>query len=390
MKEKPSIAIIYHFVPHYRVGFVNALKASNKFSDYRWFASDKSQEGIPVIPSCDMGKFTSIKNFWIKGLLFQPQVIKIAFEANYDSYVFLSNPNFITTWIAAIILRLRGRQVIFWGHGFFSSDAGLKNRVRKIFFGLAHCTYLYGYRAKQQAINLGFKKNLTHVGFNSLNYEVQLLLRNKLEANFLSKSDSEISNRRSINILAISRLTRICEYDVLLQAVHIAAQNAMNFYRVTFVGDGPERQKLENLAKELKIDAHFMGAVYDEQKTAHIIRNADVVVQPGKIGLTAMHALMFGTPVISHSEFEFQMPEVEALIDGVTGMLHKKGDAQDLARCLIDFPLRFSDREHTRQNCYRVMDEVYNPQHQISILAHAASRLDAVEGDVMNNIFNGR
>jgi len=78
---------------------------------------------------------------------------------------------------------------------------------------------------------------------------------------------------------------------------------------------------------------------------------------------------------------------VEAVIDGITGLLHKKGDPQDLARCLIDFPLRFSDRQLTRQNCYRVMDEVYNPEHQISVLAHAASRLDAVEGDIMSKLF---
>jgi len=387
MRIKPSVAIVYHFVPHYRIGFVNALKNSNKFSDWRWFASAESQDGIPSVAVAEMGNFTNIKNIWINGFLIQPQLINIALDAKYDSYVFLANPNFITTWIAAVLLRLRGRQVIFWGHGFFKSDGGLKNKIRKIFFGLADCTYLYGYRAKQQAANLGFKKNLMHVGFNSLNYAVQLSLRNQLDSTSAVETCSESDAARIINIIAISRLTSICEYDVLLRAVHIAAKNSKHGYKIIFVGDGPERKTLEVLARELKLDVDFMGAVYDEQKTASIIRAADVVAQPGKIGLTAMHSLMFGTPVISHSSFELQMPEVEAVIDGITGLLHKKGDPQDLARCLIDFPLRFSDRQLTRQNCYRVMDEVYNPEHQISVLAHAASRLDAVEGDIMSKLF---
>jgi glycosyltransferase involved in cell wall biosynthesis len=385
MKTPPSVAIIYHFVPHYRIGFVKALANSDKFSDYHWFSSPLAMEGIPAISADQMGNFTPIKNIWIRGMLFQPYVLWLALIGAYDSYVFLANPNFITTWVAALIIKLRGKNVIFWGHGFFSDEKNLKNKIRQVFFSIANCSYVYGYRAKKQAINIGFSRKKIHVGFNSLDYSLQLELRKSLDSEVAQSK--LVNSPQKIRVLAISRLTAICEYDTLLRAVDIAQRTSPSKFKVVFVGDGPERTNLECLARNLGLDVEFLGAIYDEKITSKLIREADCVAQPGKIGLTAMHALMFGTPVISHSSFQYQMPEVEALIDGITGMLHSRGDANDLARCLANFSNCFPDRLKTRRACYRVMDEIYNPSRQIEVLAHAASGADAVEGNLMEKLF---
>ena len=50
----------------------------------------------------------------------------------------------------------------------------------------------------------------------------------------------------------------------------------------------------------------------------------------GNIGLTAIHSLSFGTPVASHDNFENQMPEVEAIIDGENGFLFEENNSNDL------------------------------------------------------------
>ena len=42
---------------------------------------------------------------------------------------------------------------------------------------------------------------------------------------------------------------------------------------------------------------------------------SDLTVSPGNIGLTAIHSLSYGTPVCSHSNFNNQMPESEAIIN---------------------------------------------------------------------------
>lgn len=57
---------------------------------------------------------------------------------------------------------------------------------------------------------------------------------------------------------------------------------------------------------------------------AELIYNADLCVAPGNIGLTAMHAMMFGCPCISHNDFSWQMPEFEAIVPYKTGNFLKE------------------------------------------------------------------
>ena len=61
------------------------------------------------------------------------------------------------------------------------------------------------------------------------------------------------------------------------------------------------------------------GACYDDLTLAELFYNSHVCVSPGNVGLTAIHALSFGCPVISHGNFPYQMPEFESIIPSITG-----------------------------------------------------------------------
>ena len=47
--------------------------------------------------------------------------------------------------------------------------------------------------------------------------------------------------------------------------------------------------------------------------------------------ILAIHALAYGTPVITHDDLDRQMPEVEVISEGLTGAFFKHGDVADLA-----------------------------------------------------------
>ncbi|MDQ9823525.1 glycosyltransferase, partial [Acinetobacter sp. 163] len=47
-------------------------------------------------------------------------------------------------------------------------------------------------------------------------------------------------------------------------------------------------------------------------------------------GLTAIHALSFGCPIITHNNFSEQMPEFEAIKPSKTGYFYQQGDVADL------------------------------------------------------------
>lgn len=379
--EHSRVAFCYHFFPHYRKGIIEKIY---KELPATFIGDSTGVEGIKVFPFPSDVPFIPAKCFYIGKLMIQPRLLWDSLTGNYSTYVFLANPNHLTTWLAAGICRLRNKRVIFWGHGFKSSEPNKTNTIRKYFFSLAHAFYTYGFNAKKNAISLGFNAKNIYVGFNSLDYESQLTIRNKLISTHIKYS----APPNNLTISCISRLTYTCRYDILFDAIAQARNLSDITFNVVIIGDGPEHLALEAKAKELSLSVKFLGSIYEEQKIAEILYQSDVTISPGKIGLTAMHSLMYGTPVISHDDIVSQMPEVEAVVTGFTGELFKTGDVKHLAEILASFPSRFPNRDQTRKNCFTMVDRIYNPSKQIKILKMAINDVPASNGDEAFTLFD--
>ncbi len=376
-KKAPKVAIVYHFFPHYRKGVLDAIVAQDFDSTFFGDPVERYQ-GIPSFSFANKDDFRAAPVRTVGKISFQWAAVLASLSSEFDVLILLANPNFFTTWLAALIGCMSGKRVIFWGHGFLSEKRNVKNFVRRVFFSLGHAQYLYGYRAKCIAEKFGFRARNLYVGFNSLDYQSQLNTRLDL----LGQS-AQREQAAELCILGVSRLTDKCEYDLLLRAASLAQETSGCQFKLTLIGGGPAEQKLKDLATELKLKVDFVGELYDEKAVATYIFDSDVVVSPGKVGLTAMHSLMFGTPVITHSDMDRQMPEVEAVVEGFSGMLFQYGNLLDLTRCLMEFPQVFHDRWRTRDNCFRIIDDVYNPRKQCEVLADAIHGRPARQGNDM-------
>lgn len=378
-----SILIVYHSFPHYRSGVIEELKKiPGKFV---FLGGKEETEGILNYRFDKVDSFISVVNIRLFGFLIQPRVIWECMFGTYEAYVFLANPNHISTWIGGLACRVRGRRVIFWGHGIKSATWSMKNMVRVLFFRIAHGFYTYGWRAKVNAETLGFASQTLYVGFNSLDYKRQIKLRNAL-----TSARHEANVPPGLRLCCISRLTADCRYDILFRAMAaLKADISSKDVQVTLIGDGAERDRLAALSKSLDITVEFVGAMYDEEKIGRLLYDADVVVSPGKVGLTAMHSMMYGTPVISHDDFVSQMPEVEAIVAGYTGLLFKKDNVVDLTEKLRYFKTYFPNRGLTRQRCFKMMDELYNPAKQAEILNMAIQNIAAPDGNDAFVLFDG-
>jgi hypothetical protein len=102
---------------------------------------------------------------------------------------------------------------------------------------------------------------------------------------------------------------------------------------------------------------------------------------PGKIGLTAIHSLSYGTPAITHSDMNEQMPEVEAIVDGVTGLLFEHNNAVDLAEKIGQWIDTKADRASVRRTCYDVIDSKWNPRRQQILIETALKRVSRRQTD---------
>lgn len=286
----------------------------------------------------------------------------------YTDIITVGDPYCLSFWLMLIMAKIKGINIYMWGHGAYGDESFVKKISIRLRMWLAKGMFLYGEYAKNILISYGIKRDKLYNIYNSLAYDEQLALRSKMESSSSSFYHNHFGNK-NFNIVFIGRLTVVKKLDQILQAVSILKGKGMQC-NVTFVGDGMEKSKLEALTSELNLQDNvwFYGACYDENEISLFLRNADVCVSPGNVGLTAMHAMSFGCPVISHNNFSKQMPEFEAIEEGKTGEFFKEDDVEDLAATIKRWLLSCGDREKVMHACYEVIDTKYNPHLQVEIM----------------------
>ena len=258
--------------------------------------------------------------------------------------------------------------MFFWSHGWYGKESGSERLLKKVFLRLPNGgVFLYGNHARDLMIREGFNPNNLYVIHNSLAYNEQVTIRKQLTK--LQIYEDHFGNNNP-NLLFIGRLTAIKKLDMVLQAIAILRERGER-YNMTYIGDGDQRNRLEALTKELGLEQSvwFYGPCYNEKELSGIIYNADLCVSPGNVGLTAMHSMVFGTPVLTHNDFPHQMPEYEAIREGVTGGFFKVGDVESLADSISKwFVEKSSCRDQVRQACMKEIDENWTPQFQMKVL----------------------
>lgn len=368
-KSKPRIAVLYTHFPHYRAPVFNALSRSELF-EYEFFYDQHGIDGTIM----NANSRSSHRNLPVKKygpLMWQFGAISQAFRSDVQGYIFLGNPFIISTWIAALITRFRCLPTLFWTHGWLREEKGFKAFVRRTFYRLASGLLLYGNRAQDIAIKSGFPDQNIYVVYNSLNYEVQRQVR------VLLSSDN--ASNATPYFLFVGRLVENLELALAFDAASYILESTERAFEIIIVGDGPLRKTLEEKANVLNLNVKFLGAVYDEEVLGRYFYGCAAVVSPGKVGLLTMHALAYGAPVITHDELDSQMPEVEAIEEGVTGTMFAKGDAKDLAKKMSIY-LDTHRTEKQREAAIKTIESNYTPSRQAKRIDFALSReLDRVK-----------
>jgi glycosyltransferase involved in cell wall biosynthesis len=360
-----NICLIYNYAQHYRK---NIFMLMDKELECDFVFGDKYLD----VKKLDYALLTHFKKevknkTFIKPPLYYQKGVLSLLKEDYTHYIMLGEVICVSTWLMVWGARLRGKKIYLWSHGWYGKESRLRLFITKNFFQrFASGIFTYGNYARNLMIKGGLDATKLHVIYNSLDYDEQLKIRQTLQPSDIYKK--HFQNNFPV-IVFIGRLTKRKQLNMLIEVQRILdTQNRK--INVVFVGSGEERNNLQTLAeKHNTIDrVWFYGASYNEEENAELLFNADLCVSPGNIGLTAIHCLMFGLPVISHDNFPTQMPEFEIIIEGKTGMFFKKKDVENLAekvKAMLD--LLQTNREEIRQNCYAEIDGNWNPHTQIEL-----------------------
>ncbi|WP_417507940.1 glycosyltransferase family 4 protein [Marinomonas gallaica] len=363
-----KVAVIYHYFAKYREPIISQLinDSGNEF-EFIFIADELSNEQKLVVADNKVfsGKFRRVENRWFFKFLWQKGLLSSLREHDPDVIICLAHFGFITTWILALYYKLLGRKIIFWGHGLYGNESTIKRFVRVNFNNIADNFMVYGERAKDLMYKEG--KSNTTVIYNSLNYFEQ-------NENFLHlKNDvnCDLSNEIEFKIVFIGRLTPVKKLDQLLNAC-IGLMDLGYKIKVDIIGDGSETKLLKDICLQSGYDKNFCfhGEVYDEILISKIIYRAHVCVSPGNVGLTAIHSLTYGTPVITHNKFSEQMPEYEAIKDGHNGSFFEYGNEESLKNSIKYWIGEYKRRDYTliQEDCRNVIKNKYNPICQSKII----------------------
>lgn len=361
-----KLCLIYNFAQHYRTSI---FKLIDQEYDCDFFFGDSYLNVKKMDYSLLKGKVTERSTKHFGGWSYHPGIQKLL-RKDYDAYILLGESRSLSTWL--FCLRARAfhpkKRVYFWSHGWYGKESRIERIIKKMLFKLPNGgSFLYGNYARELMINEGFDPDKLYVIHNSLAYDEQVAIRQQLTPEPIYKEHFGNDNP---NLFFVGRLTHIKKLDQALRAMALLMERGQ-LYNMTFIGGGETQEELQTLATELGLEKNvwFYGPCYDEKELGHMIYNADLCVSPGNIGLTAMHTLVFGTPAVTHNDFPHQMPEYEAIQEGVTGAFFTIDDVDSLADTIsIWFKTKGDKREEVRKECMREIDENWTPQFQIQVL----------------------
>lgn len=365
------VAMINHIWPHYRLPVMLALDASDRVF-YTFLSGGQELEGVEHADVTRVRRFVTAPYRYIGRKLWQPRVVSLTLTKRYDCIVCLGDPNFLSSWVAAAFARWRGVPLIFWTHGWLRPEGLARRRVRHLFYKLACQLLVYAERGKELGVRTGYPAERITVVYNSLDLQRADDVISRIESGDLKPVD--LSSMFAVPdlplVICTARLTAKCRFDLLFEAAELLAK-ARRPVNILLIGDGPARAALQSQANLKNLNVHFYGACYDEDIVGSLIYRADLTVSPGKVGLTAIHSLMYGTPVLTHDNLDEQMPEVEAIEPGVTGLLFRQGDFRDLAKRIAQWLDPTRDRHRVRRAARDVVCTKWSPGVQAAIIENA-------------------
>src|SRR6185369_14733494 len=159
------------------------------------------------------------------------------------------------------------------------------------------------------------------------------------QAIFISNElDGEVRDD-SFTLITVSRIVPNKAIDLVLKALQIINRNEIPF-RYIVVGEGPERESLQQLSANLGLQNKitFTGYISDEDKW-RLLQASDLYVMPSRVrpedqhegfGIAFLEAAACGIPSVGTNAGGIP----DAVLDGETGMLVEPDSPEALAQTL--------------------------------------------------------
>jgi glycosyltransferase involved in cell wall biosynthesis len=273
-----------------------------------------------------------------QGLVFNRADWTYATRRLSDVIIFQWTPRSLSLVPAMLRARAAGVPRILWGHGYAKDEHARRRGSRRMLTRFASALVFYEPATRDSYIADGWDASKAFVALNSLDHTpIEEARRCWLERpDQLDKFRKEHRIHGGPVILFVSRLHPKNRVDLLVRATTALAPEISGL-KTVIIGNGPaEKARLEALARETGAADRviFQNGIYDELKLAPWFLSASAFCYPAHVGLSLIHALWYGLPVVTSDNLAAQNPEVVALENNVNGLLYEHGSVNSLAAAL--------------------------------------------------------
>lgn len=327
--------VIQPSVSHYRQPFVEELQRSAQIDVKlfgKWSTSGASGE-VNAAHDRLLTGITHLRPIKVGNLVWERGLLSEALRESSDVLVLEGRIYTVSTWLVAIVAKARGKRVLFWGHGWKRQERGFKLWLRRAFYRFSDGLVLYGDWARDFALQQGIPAERLNVIYNSIYRQEQIGHDTVSEESRTAKLLSLGLDPQLPTAIVSCRMTARHNLGLFLEALDRLSLLGSPVNGI-FIGNGEERETLEQMSRRLNLNVAYVGAQYETESLRLLYSVSDFAVSPGANGLNVIQALGFGCPVIGVAGDRDSGPETEAILEGRTGLFFPSMSAEELASAI--------------------------------------------------------
>ena len=351
MKKQLKVILQYLSLPDYRRSLFSELSKDPKIN-FEVVCGKSSP--YPFLKNYSPHKNTNVtyvhnKYFRVGKTTFtwQKHILKTIISQKPNCVIMLGvDPTIISNFPLFIYLKLMGVKLFWWSHGTLGHQGMLGKLFRIFFYRLSDGVLLYNDDGMQRLINYNIDRHKLFVVGNCINHE-----------SYENPSINLLGEK--IKIIFSGRLEQRKKLEILFQAIKLFKERKI-LVELDIIGAGPSQDTLKafvntnNLEKEVT----FHGAIYGKDAD-RVISSANVGVIPGLAGLSIIHYMARGLPVITNNNFTEHGPEVSAIHNGKNGYIFEDGNYYDLVDKIL---LTIKNLEVLSKNALFIVKKYYSPE----------------------------
>ena len=315
------VVIIQRRLTHYRIPFFELLRAELASKNIE-LELCVGQATLKEQTKNDEGTIAWAKP--IKTLYFWNDQLCLQYFASHlsnASLVIITQENkLISNLLLLLALPLQSFKLAFWGHGANLQSArpnGLKEKFKKWTTKKVHWWFAYTTLSANLIKNDGYNPDQITVLNNSINTtHLKRLAKAVSESEIQNLRDSLAINTDKVGVF-IGSFYADKRLDILFSAAELI-HNQLSDFRLLLIGDGPDRDKVLAFC-DTHPWAHYVGVKKDQEKAQHLAL-AQLMLNPGLVGLNILDSFSCGIPLIT-TDCGLHSPEVSYLQNNINGVM---------------------------------------------------------------------